>query len=199
MGTWGGVARGLQRRPFGLVWFDAHLDAHTVATTPSGNPHGMPAAVLLGHGAPDFVAIGGGALRPEHLCYVGARSYEPGEQALLEGLGVRIFYMDEVRRRGLGNVLDEALRIASEDTAGFGLSIDLDGFDPLDAPGIGLKEPNGLHRREMLEALGDVSRRRDLCALEIVEYIPEFDEGLRTAYLVRDLLLAALVPAAVTA
>jgi arginase len=199
MGTWGGVARGLDRQPFGLIWFDAHLDAHTVATTPSMNPHGMPAAVLLGHGDPNFLAIGGGALRPEHLCYIGARSYEAGEQQLLRRLGVRIFYMDEVRRRGLGNVLDEAIKIAGADTVGFGLSIDLDGFDPLDAPGIGLKEPNGLHRAEMLDVLGDIARLPDLRALEIVEYIPEFDEGLKTAHLVRDLLVAALVPAPVPA
>jgi arginase len=199
MGTWGGVARGLARQPFGLLWFDAHLDAHTIATTPSMNPHGMPAAVLLGHGEPDFLAVGGGALRPEHLCYIGARSFEPAEHALLEGLGVRIFYMDEVHRRGLGNVVDEALALATDGTAGFGLSIDLDGFDPADAPGIGLKEPNGLRRGEMLEALGEIAPRPDLRALEIVEYIPEFDEGMRTAHLVRDLLSAALVPAAATA
>ena len=195
MGTWGGVARGLSRRPFGLIWFDAHLDAHTIATTPSMNPHGMPAAVLLGHGEPEFLAIGGGALCPEHLCYIGARSFEPGEHALLEGLGVRIFYMDEVHRRGLGNVVDEALALATDGTAGFGLSIDLDGFDPADAPGIGLKEPNGLRRGEMLEALREIAPRPDLRALEIVEYIPEFDVGLRTAHLVRDLLATALVPA----
>jgi arginase len=199
MGTWSGVARGLAQRPFGLLWFDAHLDAHTIATTPSMNPHGMPAAVLLGHGDPDFLAIGGGALRPEHLCYIGARSYEAGEQELLQRLGVRIFYMDEVRRRGLGNVVDEALKIAGDGTDGIGLTIDLDGFDPLEAPGVGLKEPNGLHKLEMIEALGDITRRSRLRALEIVEYIPEFDEGLRTAHLARDLLLAALVPATVPA
>jgi arginase len=161
------------------------------------NPHGMPAAVLLGHGEPDFLAVGGGALRPEHFCYIGARSFEPGEQALLARLGVRVYYMDEVRRRGLGNVVDEALAIATEGTVGFGLSIDLDGFDPADAPGIGLKEPNGLRRGEMLAALAGIARRPDLRALEIVEYIPELDEGMRTAHLVRDLLVAALVPAAV--
>jgi len=53
IGTWGGVARGCKGKPFGLVWFDAHLDAHTVATSPSLNPHGMSAAVLLGHGEAD--------------------------------------------------------------------------------------------------------------------------------------------------
>src|ERR1041385_9205185 len=39
MGTWGGVARGMRGAPFGLIWMDAHLDAHTVQTTPSMNPH----------------------------------------------------------------------------------------------------------------------------------------------------------------
>src|SRR5438477_1578804 len=94
MGTWGGVARGMRGAPFGLIWFDAHLDAHTPQTTPSMNPHGMSAAVLLGHGAPEFRAIGGGVLRPENLCYIGVRSYEEGELALLRRLGVRIVFME---------------------------------------------------------------------------------------------------------
>jgi arginase len=199
MGTWGGLSRALDRQPFGVLWFDAHLDAHTAATTPSMNPHGMPAAVLLGHGEPEFLAIGGGALRPEHLCYIGARSYETEELALLQRLGVRIFFMDEVRRRGLADVVDEALGIVTTGTVGFGATIDLDGFDPEDAPGIGLKEPNGLRRGEMLDAMRKIARQPGLRALELVEYIPELDEDHRTADLARDLLVAALAPASVHA
>ncbi len=199
MGTWGGLSRALDRQPFGLLWFDAHLDAHTAATTPSMNPHGMPAAVLLGHGEPEFLAIGGGALRPEHLCYIGARSYETEELALLQRLGVRIVFMDEVRRRGLADVVDEAFQIVTKGTVGFGATIDLDGFDPEDAPGIGLKEPDGLRRGEMLEAMAKIARQPGLRALELVEYIPELDVDLRTADLARDLLVAALAPASVHA
>jgi arginase len=199
IGTWGGVARGLARQPFGLLWFDAHFDAHTVATTPSMNPHGMSAAVLLGHGEPEFLAIGGAVLRPEHLCYIGARSFEPGEVELLQRLGVRIFFMEEVRRRGLDAVVQEALALVTRGTIGYGVTIDLDGFDPADAPGIGLKEPNGLRRGEMCEALTALNGDPRLKAIEIVEYIPEFDEALRTAHLVRDLLLALLAPEAATA
>jgi arginase len=199
IGTWGGLSRALDRQPFGLLWFDAHLDAHTAATTPSMNPHGMPAAVLLGHGEPEFLAIGGGALRPEHLCYIGARSYETEELALLQRLGVRIFFMDEVRRRGLDAVVDEALGIVTNGTAGFGATIDLDGFDPEDAPGIGLKEPDGLRRGEMLDAMAKIARQPGLRALELVEYIPELDEDQRTADLARDLLVAALARAEVLA
>ena len=199
IGTWGGLSRALDRRPFGLLWFDAHLDAHTAATTPSMNPHGMPAAVLLGHGEPEFLAIGGGAVRPEHLCFIGARSYETEELDLLQRLGVRVFFMDEVRRRGLADVVDEALGIVTKGTVGFGATIDLDGFDPEDAPGIGLKEPDGLRRGEMLEAMAKIARQPGLRALELVEYIPELDEDQRTADLARDLLVAALAPAEVHA
>jgi arginase len=199
IGTWGGVARGLaaqggKKRPVGLIWFDAHLDAHTVATSPSLNPHGMPAAVLLGHGEEQFLAVGGHVVRPENLCYIGARSYESGEIALLRRLGVRIFKMEAVRRRGLDAVLADALMIATSGTAGFGVTIDLDGFEPEDAPGIGLKTENGLRRAEMLQALAGLGRRDDLAAIEIVEYIPELDEDRRTAHLVRDLLTALLAP-----
>jgi arginase len=192
MGSWAGVARALSYRPFGLVLLDAHLDAHTMETTPSMNAHGMGMAALLGHGHPPFLALCGGLLRPEHVCYIGARSYEEGEMALLRRLGVRIILMDEVKRRGVDAALGEAVAIATRDTAAFGITIDLDGFDPADAPGIGLKEPDGLRARPTLKALSRIARHPALAALEIVEYIPEFDEDLRTAHLVRDLVLTVL-------
>src|SRR5690348_1399309 len=194
MGTWGGVARALSYEPFGLIWLDAHLDAHTVETTPSMNPHGMSAAALLGHGYEPFLAFCGGALRPEHLCYIGVRSYESEEMALLRRLGVRIISMEEVKRRGMDWALAEGLAIATRGTQGFGLTIDLDGFDPEDAPGIGLKVPDGLRAVPTLAALRELAGDRRLRALEIVEYIPDFDRDHQTARLVRDLILALLAP-----
>ncbi len=194
MGTWGGLvdALGLERR-FGLIWFDAHMDAHTDATSPSQNPHGMPAAVLLGHGRPAFRAAARGVIRPQNLVQIGVRSFEDGEAALLARLGVRSIGIAEVRRRGLADVLDEAIALATDGTGGFGATIDLDGFDPADAPGVGLREPDGLRRGDMLAAVARLGARPDLRGLEIVEYIPGRDSAdRRTARLVRDLLAAAL-------
>ncbi|HKW55272.1 MAG TPA: arginase [Stellaceae bacterium] len=194
MGTWSGVARAQQHRPLGLVWLDAHLDAHTLETTPSMNAHGMGAAALLGHGHAPFRALAGGVLKPQHLCYIGARSWEAGEMALLRRLGVRIIAMDELARRGMDWALREAASIALRGTAGFGVSIDLDGFDPKDAPGVGLREPDGFRAAPTLAALSRLARHPRLRALEIVEYIPEFDQRRRTAHLVRDLMTALLAP-----
>lgn len=199
IGTWGGVARALGGAKLGLIWFDAHLDAHTVATTPSMNPHGMGAAVLLGHGEREFLAIGGNVIRPENLCYIGVRSYEEGELALLRRLGVRIYFMEEVHRRGLERIAEEALAIAIAGTQGFGVTIDLDGFDPSEVPGVGLKVPDGLHGDEVAAALRRIARHPGLRTLEIVEYIPEFDRDERTARLVANLIAATLIPAAAPA
>jgi arginase len=196
MGTWGGVARAMRRAPLGLIWMDAHLDAHTVETTPSMNPHGMSGAVLLGHGAPEFLAVGGHAVRPEHLCYIGVRSYEVAEWALLRRLGVRMFYIDEVRERGLATVMADALGIVTRGTRGFGLTIDLDGFDPADVPGVGLPVADGLRGAEAAAVLRGIARDPRLRALEIVEYAPALDRDQRTAQLVLDLLASALAPAA---
>jgi arginase len=193
-GTWRGVARALRPRgPTGLVWIDAHMDSHTFETTPSGAIHGMPLAALLGHGTPALIGDGP-ALRPEHVSLVGVRSFEPGEAELLQRLGVRIYFIDEVNRRGLKTVLDEAADRASAATAGFGLSLDLDAIDPAEAPGVSCFTPNGLRAGDMLCGLKRIGRRPGLVAVEITEYNPAHDRADITARLTCDLLSAVFSP-----
>jgi len=197
IGTWSGAARALRPRgALGLVWIDAHMDAHVPSTSPTGNLHGMPLACLLGHGDVGLSALAGApALRPEHLCLVGIRSYEEGEAALLARLGVRVIHADEVHRRGLPAALDEAVSIATRGTAGFGVSIDLDALDPADAPGVGTPVPGGLRARDLLDALSGLAGDPRLQALEIAEYNPLHDCGGRTATLATHVAAAALAPA----
>lgn len=184
IGTWSGVHRVLaDRGPLGLIWIDAHMDSHTFATTPSGQIHGMPLAVLLGHGEAALTSIDGAEakLLPEHVCLIGVRSYEAGEAALLHRLGVRVFEMDEVRRRGLATVFDEALAIVRQGTAGFGVSVDLDALDPEEEPGVGTPVPGGLRRAELAAVLSRLRGDLGFVAMEIVEYNPRRDRGHATA------------------
>ncbi|WP_310448155.1 arginase [Thiobacillus sp.] len=184
IGTWSGVHRALAGRgPIGLIWIDAHMDSHTFDTTPSGQIHGMPLACLLGHGESTLTAIEGAEakLRPEHVCLIGVRSYEAGEAALLQRLGVRVFAMDEIRRRGLLAVFDEALAIVRHGTAGFGVSVDLDALDPDEEPGVGTPAPGGLRRAELAGALSRLRGDPAFVAMEIVEYNPRRDRGHVTA------------------
>src|SRR5436305_5522341 len=55
IGTYPAVASALiSTGEVGLLWFDAHADMNTPETSPTGNIHGMPLAVLFGHGDPQL-------------------------------------------------------------------------------------------------------------------------------------------------
>lgn len=194
IGTWKGVARGMaERGPLGLIWIDAHMDAHTPLTTLTGALHGMPLACLLGYGEQKLVAVSEGiCLSPENICLIGVRSYETSEAELLQRLGVRVFFMEEVVRRGLPAVMRDALAIARHETAGFGLSIDLDAVDPADAPGVTTPVASGIRAAELLEAMHLIANDPALVALEIVEYTPPEDPQAATAELAIGLIGAVL-------
>jgi arginase len=190
-GTWTGVARTL-RGDLGLVWVDAHMDSHTPATSHTGRLHGMPLAWLLGQDDNPLYGLAAGVLKPQHVCLVGVRSYEPEEDERLRRLGVRVVFMDEVRSRGIEAVLDEALDIATAGTSGFGVSIDLDVVTPDEAPNVGTPVRDGVTSAELARALEDVSGMPGLAAVELVEYSPRLDRDGRTARVAIDLLSAAL-------
>jgi ornithine--oxo-acid transaminase len=194
IGTWTGVGRALRERgALGLIWIDAHLDAHTPETSRSGALHGMPLACLLGHGEPDLIElVGDRRLAPEHLCVIGVRSFEAEEARLLQSLGVRIFFMDEVLRRGLPAVMRDASAIVAKGTAGFGVSLDLDAIDPADAPGVGTPVQGGLAGYEVVNALAALYDRPGLCAVEIAEYNPARDHDRTTAQLIEGLMEAVI-------
>lgn len=199
IGTWSGV-HAATHGPLGLIWIDAHMDSHTPHTSPSGALHGMPLACLLGHGEPALTGLlgPGPVLLPQHVCLIGVRSFEAGEAALLRHLGVRIFSMAEVHRRGMDAVFHDALDIAQNGTAGFGVSIDLDALDPDEDPGVGTPARDGFHGTQLACALRRLYRNPHLLALEIVEYNPHHDREAATARMALELAAAALTSDAET-
>jgi arginase len=195
VGTWSGVARAMRDSgPLGLVWIDAHMDMHTPETTHSGAINGMPVAALLGYGSSKLTALAGGrpALAPEHICLVGARSFEPEEVVFAKRHGVRVIGMDEVARRGVADALAEAHAIATNGTAGYGVSLDLDAFDPIEAPGVGTPEGGGIRARDFLGAWERLAHDGACRAIEFVEFNPHRDEAGRTGELLSTLVAAAV-------
>jgi arginase len=195
VGTWSGVSRAVQSSgPLGLVWIDAHMDMHTPETTHSGAINGMPLAALLGYGSPELTGIAGDrrALEPRHVCLVGTRSFEPEEMVFAKRHGIRVIQMDEVARRGIPDVLAEAHAIATKGTAGYGLSLDLDAFDPAEAPGVGTPAPDGIRAREFLDAWSGLTADPACRAIEFVELNPHRDRGGKTTRLLGTLVAAAI-------
>ena len=191
IGTWSGVANAMAGQgPIGLIWVDAHMDSHTPETSPSGALHGMPLACLLGEGESAFIDIGGKGpkVHPQHLCLVGVRSYEAGEAELLGRMGVKVFSMNDVKRLGLAQVMAQAKAIASNGTAAYGLSVDLDGLDPQDAPGVGSPAVGGISANELLSSLAMFRSDSRFVALEVAELNPVMDIGGQTTQLAMDIL-----------
>lgn len=182
MGTWSGVTTALKAHgQFGLLWIDAHMDAHTPITASQGkwggHFHGTPLAHLLGHGDKILCEVGSKRtkFKPQHVALVGVRSYEPGEEALLNELGVRIFKQDEIVQRGLQAVLEDALKIVGKAPKGWGLSFDLDVLDPQDMQAVGTAEPNGLRLADFITSWSKLSLPSTPRAIELVEYVPVKD------------------------
>lgn len=194
-GTWRGIARALGKAP-GLIWIDAHLDAHTPATSPTGNRHGMPLAALLGAGDKGMADIDGPSLDPSRLAIIGVRSFEAAEAAFLSSIGVRVFNMDEIERRGLAAVFADALEIVADKNGAFGVSLDVDAIDPLAAPGVSTPVSHGIEPSALRTCLSGLLHHPGCVGLEIAEYNPEFDVQQLTGQLICDLLEAAATPAA---
>jgi arginase len=129
-------------------------------------------------------------LLPECVVIIGVRSFEPEEYWLLQRLGVKVFFMDEVRHRGLKKVFQEALKMVRDRTAGFGISIDLDAIDPKEAPAVGSPVPGGITKGELVAVLRQLRGEPRLIGLEIAEYNPALDKEYLTAQLIGELLMS---------
>jgi arginase len=175
IGTWSGIAVGHNLcEDLGLIWIDAHLDAHSPQTSISQAIHGMPIAVLLGRGYEELTSIGGpqAKISAKNLVLIGARSFEKEEAQFLKGLGVRVVTMEEVKKRGFESVFDEAIEVASENAKGIGISIDLDAFNPEHFPDVSTPVPGGLCPYEAFPVLKKIARHPKLLGIEIAEYSP---------------------------
>ncbi|EGL83555.1 arginase [Caldalkalibacillus thermarum TA2.A1] len=181
IGTIAGVARHYKR--LGVIWFDAHGDLNTGETSPSGNIHGMSLAVSLGIGHERLTGIGGYApkIKPENVVIIGVRELDEGEKHLIREIGLKVYTMHEVDRLGMTKVMEEAISHVTQGTDGVHLSLDLDGLDPHDAPGVGTPVIGGLTYRESHLAMEMLAEADIITSAEFVEVNPILDHSNKTA------------------
>jgi arginase len=101
--------------------------------------------------------------------------------------------MEEVQTLGIEEVMRQAIAHVSKNTVGYGLSLDLDGLDPIDAPGVGIAVPNGITAKDLIASLEQVRTDPKMLGVEIVEYNPNQDPDNKTRKVIRDLLKALFV------
>jgi len=199
----------LKGRTVGLIWIDAHYDAHTEKTTQSHNANGMPLATILGHGPRAFRPsrwepngqklrrASCQAFRPEHVLHLGAgeADCEPEEKALLTSLGVNMFSASELQQNLMPafRALEQLFQMVDL----VSVSFDLDAVDKRLAPAVHLPSHGGLTAVELFWISGLVAISKKLWCVDIVEYKRANEkygeDGIgKTARLAGDVLLRLL-------
>jgi arginase len=172
-----------------VLWLDAHADFNTSVLTPSGNIHGMPVAVLCGHGPTALTEIGGvvPAINPKWVRQIGIRSVDPGEKRFVHEQDLEVFDMRYIDEMGMRHTMELALATLDANTH-LHVSFDVDFLDPDIAPGVGTTIPGGPTYREAqlcMEMIADTGR---LASLDVMELNPALDVRNKTAALAVDLI-----------
>lgn len=195
MGSVAGISRYYRERnqKIGMIWLDAHGDINTPDTTLSGNIHGMPVAHILGLGNKELLSITDvlPMVDPSHVVLIGLRDLDPGEQNIIRDMRVRVFTMRDIDELSLRTVMDQAIRIASQDTAGFHVSLDVDWIDPSVAPGVGTPVRGGATYREAHLAMEMIHDSGSMLSMDVAEVNPVMDHANETANLAVEMVLSA--------
>jgi arginase len=181
IGSLSGVSKHYEN--LGVIWYDAHGDMNTVETSPSGNIHGMPLAVSLGHGHEKLTNLfkQNPKIKPENVVLIGTRDLDEGEKDLLHSLQIKVYTMHEVDRIGMPQVIEETIHYLKGRTDGVHLSFDLDGLNPSEAPGVGTPVQGGLTFRESHLAMEMFAESDLITSAEFVEVNPILDDKNKTA------------------
>jgi arginase len=179
--------------PLTVLWMDAHADFNTAETSPSGNIHGMAAAMLCGHGPDALCGLGPGRpiLTPDRIVHLGVRSVDAAEKSAVARAGLAVHDMRRIDESGMRPVMDSVLAEVTTRGAHLHLSLDLDVMDPGIAPGVGTVVPGGLTYREAQLGMEMIHDSGALGSLDIVEVNPARDTRNRTANLAVELVQSA--------
>ena len=155
--------------PIGMV----HIDAHT-------DTWGEIWGSKFHHGSPFRLAVEDGLLDPKRTIQIGIR----GAQNFMDGIdfsldsGMRVVFMEDFFEMGVKEVIKEALMIVGDGPTY--ISFDVDGLDPVFAPGTGTPEVGGITTIEAQTLLRGL-KGLDFIGADVVEVAPPFDQTGNTA------------------
>ena len=180
----GSIAGVLKQAPnTGVIWFDAHGDINTEATSPSANAHGMPVAALMGlcaSGLNDIAAI---RLKPQNIFWVGARDLDAGEVETIERLGIadNVYSTERVHQISMQAVMDDIRhKMQAQGIEQVHLSFDIDGMDPSIVQATGTKVEKGLLQADAEAFINGLKSLPKIESVDFVEYNPTMDDAEHT-------------------
>lgn len=178
LGSVAGVSR--IKEKLGVIYIDAHGDFNTEATTPSGNAHGMPCAVLMGWCESELRAIPHRYIDPDNFSWLGVRDLDPGERYLAEKYNLNLYSPTKINTLSIDQVMKSILdKFSERGIENIHCSIDVDCLDPTIFSATGLNVPNGLSREVFERLLYLICTTGKVCSFDLVEYNPRLDNDAR--------------------
>lgn len=176
----GSIAGVLEQDPnVGVIWFDAHGDINTEATSPSANAHGMPVAALMGLCESGLNEIACVRLKPKNIFWIGARDLDVGEKKTIERLGIadNVYSTERVHAIGMAAVMEDIRRkMMVQGIEAVHLSFDIDGMDPSIVWATGTRVENGLKQEDLETFVEGLRRLPEMKSMDFVEYNPLMDD-----------------------
>ena len=176
----------------GIIWVDAHIDYNTFETTITGNIHGLPLAAINGlcEDLTNFITTNN--INPKNTVVVGYRAKEENADKEMNNIkrsGVTVFTTEDVKKYGPDIIMKKAIEIASNNTNGIHVSLDLDVIDPNIAPGVSIPEIDGISDNDMYLIVDEILKYKDLVkSIDLVELNPDLDINNKTKEIALNIL-----------
>jgi guanidinopropionase len=180
------IMRAIARdEPVGMIHFDAHSD--TWDSYFGGS--------TLTHGTPFRRAVEEGLLDPTRTVQIGIRGsvYDLNDMDFAHEAGMRVIAIEEYFELGWERVMREAREVVGDGPVY--ISFDVDGLDPVYAPGTGTPEIGGFSTHEAQQMLR-ATRGLNLVGGDVVEVAPPFDHTGNTALVGATMMFEILCPLA---
>jgi formimidoylglutamase len=159
------LAQGQEATPdrVGLITLDAH---HDLRDTSQGLNNGNPVRALLEDG-----------LSGNNVWQIGIQPFanSPAYAAVAREHGIHVVTVDDVRTRGIGSAMAEALDDVAGRVDAIYVDLDVDVLDRAFAPACPGARPGGLMPAELFEAARLAGAHPKVRAVDIVEVDPERD------------------------
>ena len=193
LGTISGIKMAHPDKRLGVIWIDAHADLHSPYTTPSGNMHGMPLSCVLAEDNKDrqqnkpddetieywdkLKSLGGISPKIQYtdLVFIALRDYEPPEEFLIKKNKIRIFSLQEIRKKAVERVAIDSLNYLDHCDIIY-VSFDVDSMDSRISSGTGTPVPNGITEKEAGNLIYYIMRSKKIVCFEMVEINPTLDK-----------------------
>lgn len=174
----------------GIIWFSAFTGYNTFETTTTGNLNDLALAAITGWKNQELRYYSdANVIQPSKTVIIGARDINDWEKDNIKYSGTTIFTVQDIKDKGLDNIVEEAFKIATNNTKGVHINFDLGIIDPEYAPGVSIPKFNGISEEEAMNIINIIRRKiKDIISFSLVEYNPLRDEARKTEQIAINIL-----------